>query len=433
MNRPLNVIVIGAGICGLSAAIWLRRAGHTVTLIDREGPGAGASFGNAGLLAQWAVVPVNTPDLPLTALKYLANPRSPFFLQWSALPQLAPWLVEFVGNSRPARVRHMVSAIAGIVTDSVEQHRALTRGTRAERWIASSALSYAYASRRAFQADRLGWELKRREGFEAEIIEGRAVQEAEPMLSPAIGLLAVLRGHGHILDPGAYMADLARVLEDEGGRVLRAEARDIDLDGGRVRAVLTGEGRLECDRLVLAAGIWSRPLMEKLGLSVPLVAERGYHLHFSEPSQVPCNPMMITPGRFVATPMATGLRCAGTVELGNTVKGPSRAPLRLIARHVKRLFPQLRYRGVEEWMGFRPSTPDSLPLIGEIAGTGVHAAFGHQHVGLTAGPRTGRIVAALIDGKPPNLDLAPYDANRFTSGKARLGRRPRQPAPTPQS
>ncbi|MBZ0123099.1 MAG: FAD-binding oxidoreductase, partial [Roseovarius sp.] len=280
MNKPLNVIVIGAGICGLSSAIWLRRAGHAVTLIDREGPGAGASFGNAGLLAGWAVVPVNTPDLPVTALRYLANPRSPFFMQWSALPQLAPWLVRYLANSRPARVRHMIGGIAGIVTDSVEQHCALTRGTRAERWIAQSDLSYAYASRRAFQADRLSWELKREQGFVPEIVEGPAVREAEPMLSPAIGLLAVLRGHGHILDPGAYMADLARVIEDEGGRVLRAEARDIHVEGGHVRAVDTDRGRMECDRAVLAAGIWSRPLMEKLGLSVPLVTERGYHLHF---------------------------------------------------------------------------------------------------------------------------------------------------------
>jgi len=413
LNKPLNVIVIGAGICGLSSAIWLRRAGHTVTLIDREGPGAGASFGNAGLLAQWAVVPVNTPDLPATALKYMLNPRSPFYMQWSALPQLVPWLVKFVANSRPARVQHMVSGIAGIVTDSVEQHIALTRGTRAERWIGKSDMSYVYSSRQAFEADRLAWEYKRTEGFEPEIIEGPAVQEAEPILAPGIGCLAVLKGHGHILNPGAYMEDLARVLEDEGGRVLRAEARDIHIEGGQVRAVDTDQGRMVCDKAVLAAGIWSRPLMNKLGLKVPLVAERGYHLHFSEPSQMPRNPMMITQGKFAVNPMAMGLRCAGTVELGNADKGPSRRPLKHIARHVKRIFPGLRHAGVEEWMGFRPSTPDSMPLIGEIGQSGVFAAFGHQHIGLTAGPKTGRIVAAQIDGQPPNIDLAPYDANRF--------------------
>jgi D-amino-acid dehydrogenase len=123
---------------------------------------------------------------------------------------------------------------------------------------------------------------------------------------------------------------------------------------------------------------------------------------------------MITTGKFAVNPMAHGLRCAGTVELGGITKGPSRAPLDLIRRGTARVFPNLTYEGVEEWMGFRPSTPDSLPLIGEIGRTGVHAAFGHQHIGLTAGPKTGRIVADLLSGNRPNIDLAPYDANRFS-------------------
>lgn len=413
MHKPLDIVVIGAGICGLSAAIWLRRAGHAVTLIDREGPGAGASCGNAGLLAGWAVVPVNTPDLPLAALGYLVRRDAPLFLQWRALPGLAAWLWRFMANATPARNAHMVAGLGGIVTDSVAQHRALTRGTRAERWIATSDLSYVYPSRRAFEADRATWEVKRRAGFVPEIVEGPAVHEAEPILGPGFDFLAVLKDHGHILNPGAYMEDLAAVLADEGGRVLRAEARDIVIEGGRVRAIDTDQGRLPCNRAVLAAGIWSKPLMRKLGLKVPLAAERGYHLQFRAPSQMPRNPMMIA-GEFAVCPMATGLRLAGLVELGDTRKGPSRAPLRLLARQARRLFPALEHAGVEEWMGFRPSTPDSLPLLGEIAGTGVFAAFGHQHIGLTAGPKSGRIVAALIDGQPPNLDLAPYDANRFS-------------------
>ncbi|MGR3314690.1 NAD(P)/FAD-dependent oxidoreductase [Roseovarius indicus] len=413
MSKPLDIIVIGAGICGLSTAIWLRRAGHGVTLIDKDHPGAGASYGNAGLLAQWAIVPMNTPDLRKTAFKYLTSADSPLFMQWSALPTLMPWLWQFFRNATPAGNAHMTGALTHILTDSVAQHRALTKGTRAEDWIADSTFSYAYADRKAFEADAAGWEVKRRAGFVPEIVEGQAVQEIEPILGPETKCLAILNDHGHILNPGAYMEALARVLEDEGGTYRQAEAQDIELTGGKVTAVLTDQGRMTCDRAVLAAGIWSKPLMRKLGLKVPLVAERGYHLHFTGPSQMPNNPMMMTQGKFAVNPMASGLRCAGTVELGDTTKGPSRGPRDLIARNVKRLFPALEYEDVEEWMGFRPSTPDSLPLIGEINGTGVHAAFGHQHIGLTAGPKTGRIVAALIDGQPPNIDLAPYDANRF--------------------
>ncbi|NCQ24440.1 MAG: FAD-dependent oxidoreductase [Rhodobacteraceae bacterium CG17_big_fil_post_rev_8_21_14_2_50_63_15] len=413
MTPPLKVIVIGAGICGLSAAIWLRRAGHEVTLLDKDGPGAGASFGNAGLLAQWAIVPVNTPGVLTSGIKYIFNPRAPLFMQWSYFPRLIPWLIKFAGHANEGDTRRMVAGLAPIVGDSLDQHIALTRGTSAAKWIATSDFSYAYESLAKFEADAYGWAIKREAGYIPEVITGGAVQEAEPMLGPAIQCLASLRGHGHILNPGAYMADLAVVFQEEGGAFKQAEVQDISLTEGRITAVATDRGLIPCDVAVLAAGIWSKPLMRKLGLRVPLEAERGHHLHFTGPSQMPRHPLMITSGKFAVTPMAHGLRCAGTVELGGIAKGPSRAPLDLIRRGTARAFPELTYERVEEWVGFRPSTPDSLPLIGEVGRTGVYAAFGHQHIGLTAGPKTGRIVADLIAGIHPNIDLAPYDANRF--------------------
>jgi D-amino-acid dehydrogenase len=414
MSKPLKIIVIGAGICGASTAIWLRRAGHDVTLVDKDHPGAGASFGNAGLLAGWAMIPVNTPDLPKTALKYILNPKSPLFLQWSAIPRMTPWLWQFMRHATEKGLVQMTTGIAQIVTDTMDQHRSLTRGTRAEGWIANSDFSFVYPDRSDFEADRNSWDTRMSFGQTPELISGPAVQEAEPMLSPSCRFMAVLRDHGHILNPGAYVNDLAKVLEDEGGTYRQAEVLDIELEAGQVTAVITDQGRMPCDRAVLSAGIWSKPLMQKLGLNVPMVAERGHHLHFKNPSAKPRNPMMITKGKFGVNPMSHGLRCAGTVEIGDIKKGPNRAALKLIERHVNAVFPDLRHHGVEEWLGFRPSTPDSLPLIGEIGSTGVHAAFGHQHVGLTAGPKTGRMIAALIDGQPPNMDLSPYDANRFS-------------------
>ena len=154
--------------------------------------------------------------------------------------------------------------------------------------------------------------------------------------------------------------------------------------------------------------------MNKLGLKVPLEAELGYHIIFKNPSQKPHNPMMIASGKFCVNPMQTGLRCAGLVELGDIKAGPSTAPLALLRRKAHKTFPDLRYDNTEEWLGFRPSTPDSLPLIGEIKNTGIFTAFGHQHVGLTAGPKTGRLVADLISNQRPNLDLTAYSPNRYT-------------------
>ncbi len=413
MTKPQKIIVIGAGINGVCAAIWLRRAGHEVTLIDKHGPGAGASFGNAGLLAQWAIIPVNTPGLMKTGLKYLMDPKSPLFLQWASLPRLLPWLRQFLSHATDTGSRRMIEGLTPIVTDSLAQHQALTHGTSAESFIALSDMSFAYESRSAFDADSYGWDFRRAAGMAPDLIEGPAVQEAEPILGPQITCLAVTRGHGHILNPGGYLQALAQVLTEEGGTLRQAEVRDLTLSDGRITSVETSEGSLPCDQAVLAAGIWSKPLMRKLGLHVPLEAERGYHLHLKAPSQMPRNPLMVASGKFAVTPMADGLRCAGTVELGGIAKGPSDKPLALIRAHIARIFPDLRYERADSWLGFRPSTPDSLPLMGEIGRTGVHAAFGHQHIGLTAGPKTGRLVADMISGRRPNLDMAPYDANRF--------------------
>jgi D-amino-acid dehydrogenase len=413
MTTPQKIIVIGAGICGVSTAIWLRRAGHDVLLLDKDGPGAGASYGNAGLLAQWALVPVNTPGIVKTGLKYMLNPKSPLFMQWSYFPKLFPWLVQYIKHATDKDTRRTVEALIPLLSDSVEQHMALTRGTRAEKWIARSDLSFAYDSRAHFEADSYGWELRRKAGFEVELIEGGAVQEAEPILNDKITCLAVTKNHGHILNPGAYLADLAQVLIEEGGEYRQAEVRDITLSDGRISSVETDQGSLPCDRAVLTAGIWSKPLMRKLGVKVLLEAERGYHLHFKNASRLPNNPLMMASGKFGVNPMGADLRCAGIVELGSIETPPSKAPFELLRGQVATYFNDFTSDSVEEWMGFRPSTPDSLPLIGEIGQTGVSAGFGHQHIGLTAGPKTGRILADLISGKRLNMDLSPYDANRY--------------------
>ena len=408
-----HIIVIGAGICGLSSAIWLRRAGHEVTLLDREGPAAGASFGNAGLLAQWAMIPVNTPGIARTGLKYMMDRNAPLFMQWSHFPRMIPWLLKFLSNATDAGVRRTVEGLMPLIGDSVEQHQALTRGTPAAKWIETSDFTYAYNNRAAFEAESYGWKIRADQGYAPEMIEGPAVQEAEPLVGPNITCLARIKGHGHITNPGAYCEALAEVLASEGGTFRQATVQDFEMSDGQISAVVTDQGPLPCNGAVLAAGIWSKDLMRKLGLKVPLETERGYHLHLKNPSRMPQTPLMMVKGKFGVNPMETGLRCAGTVELGSHHAPASRRPLELIAQNIKWAFPDLTYDVAEEWMGMRPSTPDSLPLVGEIGTTGVFAAFGHQHIGLTAGPKTGRWVADLISDKRPNVDLSPYAADRF--------------------
>ena len=407
------VVVIGAGIVGVSTALWLLRAGKQVILLDRGAPGQGTSFGNAGLLASVAVVPVTTPGLIWKGPGYVLDRDFPLFLRWSYLPRLMPWLLKFLSNANDRDTRRIAGALVGLIGDSVDQHLAMAKGTRGERFIVESDYGFAYGSRADFEADSYSWSIKRAAGFVPVLHEGAAVHDYDPALGGSVGLVAAVPNHGYVTDPGGYVAALAEEVQAMGGEVRQAEVVDFTLSGGKVAGVVTTAGDIDCDRVVLTTGAWSKPLMRKLGLRVPLETERGYHIVFENAEGGPSRPVMINAGKFVATPMARGLRCAGIVELGGLEAGPSRAPFELLRRQVKKALPGLRATGEVEWMGHRPTVPDSLPLIGEIRGTGIYAGFGHQHIGLTGGPKTGRLIAQMIVGQRPNSDVSAFDPHRF--------------------
>lgn len=409
------IVVVGAGIVGVSSAIWLRRAGHDVTLIDKGAPGMGASYGNAGLLAQWAVVPVTTPKLWRDAPRYLMDPNSPLFVKWGHVPRMLPWLAQYMRNATDKRTRQIVSSLSPLLLDAVDQHRSLIQGTSVENWVRDSKMTFVYRNRAGFDADAYGWRMKAIVGMTPTVITGDAVQEIEPILSADHRCIAVLEGQGHVTDPGKYVASLAQYFETLGGRVVCAEVRDLQKGpDGQIICVQTDQDHFDCDAAVITAGIWSKELTRKLGLRIPLEAERGYHVIFENPTETPYNPMMMVDGKFGVNAMDMGLRCAGTVELGDHHTGPSTAPIALLKKHAAAAFPRMSFSGTQEWMGFRPSTPDSMPLIGELGSSGIFVGFGHQHIGLTAGPKTGRILAQMISGQHPNMDLSTFDPARFS-------------------
>jgi len=415
MNTPAPpVVVIGAGIVGVSTAIWLRRVGKDVILIDREAPGqGGASYGNGGILASCSVVPVTTPGLMRKVPRLLIDPDSPLFLRWPHLPRLAPWLIRYLSHANDRQTRRISKGLAILTGDSIGEHRALARGTEAECWLKGGDYVFAYRDRTAFEADSYIWNLRREAGFVPELVEGPAVRDYDPAYGPAIDLLAVMKNHGYVLSPGKYIAALANVLHSEGGRVFRAEVQDLEFANGAVSAVVTNRETVHCAGVVLSAGVWSGPLARKLRLTVHMESERGYHIVFKSPSMRMRSPSMIAAGKFVATSMEEGLRCAGIVEFGGLKAGPSRAPFTLIRKYVKETFPGLRWQEEEEWLGHRPSTADSLPLIGQVGNSGVFTGFGHHHIGLTGGPKTGRLLADMIADKTTNLDLSLFDPMRF--------------------
>ncbi|MEM8663767.1 MAG: FAD-dependent oxidoreductase [Pseudomonadota bacterium] len=409
-----HVAIIGAGIVGVSTAIWLRRDGHDVTLIDRGAPGDGTSYGNAGVLASCSIVPVTGPGLVRKAPGMLFDPKQPLFLKWGYLPKLVPWLRRYLAHANAPDTRRIAAGLALVVPDSLAEHQALAAGTGAEHFIAPSDYVFGYRDRAHYEADAFAWQLRRDHGFAWDVLEGEAARAYDPALSPDVGLLATLPDHGHIKDPGGYVKALAQYADGEGVRLVRADVETVLREGDSVAGVRAGGETITAEKVVLATGVWSKPLCAALGLNVPLESERGYHLELIAPSVIPRAPIMVAAGKFVATPMTGRLRLAGIVEFGGLDAPPSRAPFRLLERSIRQALPGLTWRDTREWMGHRPAPADSLPLIGPIPGAdGAFAGFGHHHIGLTAGPKTGRLLSQIIGGRTPNVDMTAFAPARF--------------------
>lgn len=412
----MKAIVVGAGITGVSSAIWLQRSGCEVTLIDRIEPGdpGQTSFGNAGLLARCAVIPVATPGLLRKIPKMLFDPMQPLFLRWRYLPKLLPWVIPFLKNGEDAKMRAIAASINDLTFDTVEQHRALAQGTAAAQYLREGPYTYIYPDKAGFDADESFHQLRSRLGSRTQARDRAYLAEKDPQLSENYQYGMEFLDHGWITNPGAYVAALFRHFTEEGGTFIKTEVADIAASGEGGAVTLIDGTAIEGDKIVLAAGIWSRKLAERFGHKVNMESERGYHLMLRGTNFTPPQPYMITDGKFAVTPMADGIRFAGIVEFGGTDAPPSEKPFKLLEAFIKRVYPDLEYAKAERWMGHRPSTSDSLPLLGASPkAPGIIFAFGSQHIGLTIGPRLGRIVADIATGMEMNADLSACRVDRF--------------------
>ncbi len=408
-----DIIVIGAGIIGVSAALWLQRDGHRVTLVDREGPAAGTSYGNGGILASGSIVPVTVPGLLRKAPGMLFSPNQPLFVKWSYLPRLAPFLRSYLKHATAASVDRISTALWDLLHDSPDQHMALAKGTPAEAYLTPADYLFGYKDREAFLADSFGWDVRRRRGSPFEEMDAQAMAAHDPVLTGRFGYGVRCPGHGQVTDPGAYVQALAAEFEVKGGRFVKAEVLGATLSDGECTGLETSAGPMRADRYVMTLGAWSGPLARKLGVTVPLESERGYHVEFVNPSITLKSTVMVASGKFVMNSMQGRLRCAGVVEFGGLDAPASAAPFALLRRQVADLFPELSYDRVDEWMGHRPATADSIPVIGvSPKARNVLLGYGHHHIGLTGGPKTGRWIARLVAGQPTNTDLAAYAPDR---------------------
>jgi len=410
--------VIGAGIVGISSALWLQEAGHKVVLIDPNEPGSGASHGNAGCFNGSSIVPMSMPGMWSSVPRWLLDPLGPLSIRIAYLPSLMPWLWRFLRAGRIDEVRKQAQAMRALLAPSVRYIDYLSTLAGARDLIHEQGHLYIYRSDQSLARDRLGWQLRSDSGVKLEWLVQDKLREFDPNLSTNYRHGILIRENGHTSNPGVLVQRLAQHFFRRGGVLHVGSATAFRLQDDRLAGVETDQGFVEADSAVVSSGAHSGTLVRMLGDWVPLETERGYHVMIANPEAQPRVPTTDATGKFVATPMQGGLRLAGTVEFGGLAAAPDWRRSRMLIELGRQMLPGLPAKVDEErlvlWMGHRPSLPDSLPVIDRSSRCrDVVYAFGHGHVGMTGAPCTGKVVADLILGREPEIDIKPFSHRRF--------------------
>jgi D-amino-acid dehydrogenase len=414
-GRP-DVVVIGGGIVGICAALYLQRTGRRVRVIERELPGGSASGHNGGILAVAECVPVGTPAVIRAVPGMLVDRDSPLAIRWSYLPRLAPWLARFLLASRPSRVEAIARTMYSLTSAALAAYQPLLADSEAAALIRTGGALEVYRTDRAFAAVQADLRLRSRVGTSFEVLDEQAIAAFDPLLKGRFR-------HGlhhpqwcYTTHPGELTRALARTFTERGGQVQQANVDGFRERDGRVQAVTTSDGDVPADHFVLAAGIWSRRLLRKLGSDVPLDTERGYGVDIENPGISVALPVICADSHYGVTPLGSGVRLVGSSELAGISAPPDHRRSDTIIRVARSDFPELNVDNSRRWMRFRPSMPDSLPVIGTAPGhANVYLAFGHGHKGLGQGAITGKLISELVTGSDPSVDLHPLRPTRFTS------------------
>ena len=411
-NMKQSVIVIGSGITGVSCAEELRRSGANVTLIDRvkAGDPTQTSFGNAGILAREGIMPIANPSMLKMIPQILLSPNSPVYLKWSYLAKFSPWALQFIMNGTRPKALPIILALNELIYDTVENHIQLSKNTGAARFIEKGDMTLLFRNRKQFSSDKFANQTRRNLGITWEELSRDKLLDRDPHISKLYQFGLAYKNHGWITNPAAYVSSLAKHFQENGGKILIGEVSKIN--GNNVE--LKGGIILKAENIVLATGAWSKNLASQLGHNIPLQAERGYHLSLKNASHMPPNTYLITDKKFGLTPMDGFLRCAGQSEFAPLEMPPNPKAIKNLRKFLFRLYPKLEYETETIWQGTRPTLPDSLPVIGRSSkNTSVIFAFGGQHLGLTMGPKVGKMVRDIIFERQSNVNMKPYSSDRF--------------------
>jgi D-amino-acid dehydrogenase len=410
----MRIAVVGAGIVGVSCALHLQRDGHDVTLIDPRAPGTATSFGNAGGIVTGAVVPNSTPAVWRDIPRMLFDRDSAVRVRWRYLPRIAPWLLRFLLAGRNPRVNQIADALQPLVSRAYHAHRELTALSGADELVRPVGWLKVYETEAGLAGTQYERDIMAARGVRCDVLGADEIRQLEPGLARRYVKGLLQPDSGFVASPHRLVQAHAAQFQRLGGGIAPERVRGVQPteDGVRLDCEL---GFRRFDAVVIAAGAWSKELTRQIGDRVQLDTERGYHLNIEPGDAGELRRPVVFPERgFVLAPMLDGIRLTSGVELAGLHAPPDFTRIRRLLPAARDALPGLSDRVTRQWLGYRPSTPDSLPVIGRSPRSRqVFYAFGHQHLGLTLGPITGRLIAAAIAGRPPEFDLAPYRADRF--------------------
>lgn len=421
MPQTDHVVIIGAGIIGATSAYQCLSAGLRVTLVEPDRPGdeQAASFGNAGWLSSHSVLPPAAPGVWKHVPKWIADPLGPLAIRWKYFPRALPWLARYLNAaSNYTKIERTAVALRSLLAGAPALHQEMAEQAGVRHLIVRTGLLHAYLSRSHFVQDAKAWDIRRKEGITWQELDASALAALEPDLDRRYTFGVLVPETGSCRNPGAYTAALIAYAQQRGAQLIRARATGFRIEHGHLKAVLTDQGEVLCDKAVIAIGARSKELALLAGDRVSIESERGYHAVVSAPEAGPRIPTMFADRKVIVTGMEQGLRVAGQVEIAEKDDIPDWRRAEILRKHLVAIYPKLPQDlsndRIKIWMGRRPSTPDGLPCIGLASGCrDIIHAYGHGHVGLVGSARTGRLVAQLVSGTEPEINLAPFSPQRF--------------------